>query len=214
MKRSGISYQTSLACAFFILALYGCMSVPNTPPPRFYMLSSIAANEGVSTFEVPKGTIIEVGPVKIPDYQNRPQIVTQDKDKMLVFAQFDRWGESLDAGLARALAGDLTLMLPGALVGMFPSNYAMPVNYQVAIDVAQLESELDKDLVFAVQWSVIDPKKNTMLFTRRSEFRQPIEPHSYPGLAKTLRAVCATLSSQIAEGLSAKCKELKAPQTK
>jgi len=196
------------------MALSGCISPSSTPPPRFYMLSSLSANEGVSTFEIPKDTIIEVGPVKIPDYQNRPQIVTQDKDKMLTVAQFDRWGEALDVGLARALAEDLSVMLPGATVGMFPSNYAIPVNYQVIIDVAQLESELDKDLFFAAQWSVIEPKKNVMLFTRRAEFRRPIEPHNYSGLSKTLGAVCATLSSQIAEGLSAKCKELKGSQAK
>ncbi|MDP2905966.1 MAG: PqiC family protein [Candidatus Omnitrophota bacterium] len=214
MRRSGMLIGMFVIYVSSAMALSGCVSPSSSPPPRFYMLSAVTANEGVPTFEIPKDTIIEVGPVKIPDYQNRPQIVTQDKDKMLTLAQFDRWGESLDVGLARALAEDLTLMLPGATVGIFPSNYAIPVNYQVIIDVAQLESELDKDLVFAAQWSLIEPKKNVMLFTKRAEFRQPIEPHNYSGLAKTLGAVCATLGSQIAEGLSAKCKELKGPQAK
>ena len=214
MRRSGVLFGISVIFCLSAVALSGCVSPSNTPTPRFYMISSLSVNAGVSTFEIPKDTIIEVGPVKIPDYQNRPQIATLDKDKMLTLAQFDRWGESLDVGMARALAEDLTFMLPQATVGMFPSNYAMPVNYQVIIDVIKLEAELDKDLFFVAQWSVIEPKKNVMLFTKRVEFRQPIEPHNYSGLAKTLGAVSVTLGSQIAEGLSAKCKELKAPLTK
>jgi hypothetical protein len=40
------------------------------------------------------------------------------------------------------------------------------------------------------------------LITKRSEFKQPIVPQVYSGLAKTLSTACASLSSEIAESLA------------
>ena len=207
MKHSGILYCRVMICAVFTLPLCGCISVSNTPAPRFYMLSGVDNNQVSQKFAIPQDVIIAVGPVKIPDYQNRPQIVTQNKNKMLTFAQFDRWGEPLDMGLARSILENLTLMLPEASLGIFPCNFAIPVKYQVIADVIQLESDLNGDMFLVVRWSVINAKNNTMLITKRSEFRQAINPHSYSGLTVALSKACVLLSNEIAESLAALVKQ-------
>ena len=76
----------------FILVLSGCISisVPNSPNPRFYMLESVNKDQGIKKINLPSSVFISVGPVKIPQDQDRPQIVTIAKDKALNFAQFDR----------------------------------------------------------------------------------------------------------------------------
>ncbi|MFH0935826.1 MAG: PqiC family protein [Candidatus Omnitrophota bacterium] len=202
MREIKLRYCTVIiVCLIFTLTLPGCISVPNSPTPRFYTLNAMEEIPPGEKFNIPSDMIIGVGPVKIPEYLNRPQIVTQDKDKMLAFAQFDRWGESLDIGLERLIAENLTAMLSGATLKMFPWNLAIPVSYQVIIEVLQLESELDKDLFFVVQWAVIENEK--MVLIKTSEFRRAIDPHSYSGLARTLSAVCASLSNEIAGTLAA-----------
>ena len=145
---------------------------------------------------------IGVGPVKIPEYQDRPQMVTQGKEKMLKFAQFDRWGESLDLGVARLIREDLTVMLPGVKFVLYPWNSTIAVKYQVVVEIVQLDSELDKDLFLVAQWLVIDAENSKTLIIKRSEFRLPIIPQNYSGLAKTLSTACASLSSEIAEALA------------
>ena len=204
MREIELRYCTVIiVCLIFTLTLSGCLSVPNSPTPRFYTLNAVEESRPAEKFNIPSAIIIGVGPLKIPEYLNRPQIVTQDKDKMLTFAQFDRWGESLDLGLERLISENLTAMLGGATIKMFPWNLAIPVSYQVIIEVLQLESELDKDLFFVVQWSVIDIESEKMVLIKTSEFRHPVEPHNYSGLAKTLSAACASLSSEIATALAA-----------
>ena len=148
------------------------------------------------------GVIIGVGPVKIPEYLDRPQMVTKDKEGILKFDEFDRWGESLDIGMARLIREDLTVMLPGAKLTLYPWNPSIAVKYQVVLEVVQLDSELDKDMSFVVQWMVIDAQNSKTVIIKRSEFRQPIIPQNYSGLAKTLSTACASLSSQIAEALA------------
>ncbi|MCK9603751.1 MAG: PqiC family protein [Candidatus Omnitrophica bacterium] len=196
------NYILFCVCLCFAVFLGGCMSVANSPNSRFYMLQAIDENQAVQKFNLEYDAIIGVGPVKIPDYQDRPQIVTRNKDNTLNFAQFDRWGEVLDLGLARLLNADLRIMLPQAKIEMYPWNTAIPVRYQVIVEVAQLESRLDKDMFLVVQWSIIDLHKDKMVFIKRSEFRQPVNPSDYFGLTNALSTACASLSSEIAGALS------------
>ncbi len=184
------------------LVLSGCISTSISPTPRFYMLQAINGDQSSKKIDIAPGMLIGIGPVKIPEYQDRPQIVTQRKENTLKFAEFDRWGEPLDLGLARLIREDLTVMLPGGKFTLYPWNPSTPVKYQVAVEIVRLDSELDRDMFLAVQWMVIDVKDLKTLIIKRSEFRAAVIPQDYSGLDKTLSTACASLSSQIAEALA------------
>ena len=201
MKQIVIRSCAVIGVACLALVLNSCMSVPNSPTPRFYMLQTVDGNQVSKKTNIASDVVIGVGPVKIPEYQDRPQIVTQDKEKMLKFAQFDRWGEALDLGMARLIGENLAVILPEAKFTLYPWNSSVPVKYQVVVEIVQLNSNLDKDLFLVAQWLVIDVKNAKTLIIKRSEFRQSIIPQNYSGLAKTLSTACASLSSQIAEAL-------------
>jgi uncharacterized protein len=186
-----------------ILVISGCLSVPNSPSPRFYTLQPMAENQMSKKTNIAAELLIGVGPVKIPEYQARPQMVTRDKENMLKFAQFDRWGESLDQGVARLIGEDLTILLPEAKLTSYPWSSSVPVKYQVIVEIVQLDSQLDKDMFLAAQWMICDAQNAKTLVIKRSEFRQPIIPQNYSGLAKTLSAACASLSGEIADSLAA-----------
>ncbi|MFA5117420.1 MAG: PqiC family protein [Candidatus Omnitrophota bacterium] len=190
----------SVACV--VLVLSGCISVQKSPAPRFYLLSAVNENKVSKKINIASDVFIGVGPVKIPEYLDRPQMVTQSKEKMITFAQFDRWGESLDLGVARLIREYLTVMLPDAKFSLYPWNSSVPVKYQVVVEIVELDSEFDEGMFFAAQWLVIDTENSKTLIMKRAEFRQPIIPQDYSGLAKTLSAVCASLSSQISEELA------------
>ena len=202
MKQINFKSCLNLGVLYLFLIVSGCISIPNSPTPRFYSLSAVNETQVSKKINLPSDVIIGVGPVKIPEYLDRPQIVTKNKEKMVQFAQFDRWGESLDLGLARLIREDLTAMLPGAKLTLYPWNPSIAVNYQVVAEVVQLDNELDKDMHFVVQWTVIDVQNSKTVIIKRSEFRQPILPQNYSGLAKTLSTACASLSSQIAEAIA------------
>ena len=205
MKGTNIKSYLRLAAGCLALILGGCISLPNSPmspTPRFYMLSAINETQVSKKINITSGVIIGVGPVKIPEYLDRPQMVTKDKEGIFKFDEFDRWGESLDLGMARLIREDLTVMLPGAKLTLYPWNPSIAVKYQVVVEVVQLDSELDKDMFFVAQWTIIDVQNSKTVIIKRSEFRQPIIPQNYSGLAKTLSTACASLSNEIAEALA------------
>jgi len=216
MKKTKIKYRLGLGAVFFLLVFSGCMTIPNSTTPRFYALSAIDDKQVGKKINVASGLLLGIGPVKVPEYQDRPQMVTQNKEKMLKFAQFDRWGESLELGVARLIREDLTVMLPGAKLTLYPWNPMVAVRYQVVAEIVQLDSELDKNMFLVVQWMVIDVQNSKTLFIERSEFRKPIIPQNYSGLAKTLSASLASLSSEIARSLATlkTIKDVPAPKEK
>jgi hypothetical protein len=200
MRPSGFLYCVWVA--LFSFACSGCLSVLNSPVPKFYTLHSTAAPGENKKLDIAPKLIIGIGPVEVPEYQNRPQMVTQDKDGILTFAQFERWGESLDSGLRRLILENLTRIFPQAEFQMFPCNFSIPLDYQIIVNVVQLESQLDKDLFLAAQWTIINSKTKEMLLTQRFQIRQAINPHTYFGLAQALSRAGALLSNEIAENLS------------
>jgi uncharacterized lipoprotein YmbA len=197
------------AIGLFIFTASGCLSVPSTPNPRFYMLNSIGKEQAVEKLEIAPGSIIEVGPIGIPDYQDRPQIVTKNNDGTLSFAQLDRWGEPLDSGLARIISSNLAAMLPEVNLETYPCNFAIPLDYQVIANVVQLDSQLQKEMIFTVQWSIINAKNRKMVLTKRSQFIEPVNPPNYFGLSQALSSACVSLSREIAGELSKLPKPLK-----
>lgn len=207
MKKNILGFYSFIVCVCSVLALGGCVSVLSSPNPRFYTLSALSEKQLSEEFDIPSGTIIGIGPVKIPEYLNRPQIVTVNKDKTLSFAEFERWAEPLDFAMARLINEDLTLIFPSATLVIFPWDVVITVKYQVIADVIRLENELDKDLFLVAQWSIIDLEKKQAVFTKRSQFRQPIAPHNYYGLTEALSNACAALSSEVAQGLVSLLKE-------
>jgi len=206
---SKANFWNDALIVLFILSLSGCVSVSSSPTSKFYMLSSISKEQPAQKFEINSGVNVAVGPVGIPEYLDRPQIVTRNKNGTLTFAQFDRWAEPLDSGLARLISDDLAGLLPAANFYLFPCNFAIPLDYQVIVEVTQLDSELDKDMIFAGQWSIIDAKSRKLLLTKRTQLSEPVNPHNYFGLANAFSAACASLSKEIAGELSHLAKQPK-----
>jgi len=192
-----------------ILILSGCISIPaakNSPAPRFYTLpaqASASFNEaGAREIKMPSDTIIGVGPIKIPQNQDRPQIVTIGKNKTLKFSEFERWGEPLDLGFTRLITENLTASAPQVKFAAYPWNTSFSVKYEIGIEIVQLDSELGGQMHLVAQWSIVDAQNAKTIVIKKSEFRQPIMPQDYSGLAKTLSAACASLSNEIADGLA------------
>jgi len=201
MRRSGSFYRNIITCGLFVFILNGCISVGQSPEPRLYMLKQVSDSDISQEFSMPANIITVIGPVEIPQYLDRPQMVTQENGMMNV-AQFDRWGESLDTAISRLIIEDLGLMVKNGTFEMFPCSYAIPVKYQVIISIQQLESDFKKGISFVAQWSIIDAVSKKMLFTKKSGLEQPISPRNYSGLAQALGKVVASLSSEIAQNLS------------
>ncbi|MDD5254514.1 MAG: PqiC family protein [Candidatus Omnitrophica bacterium] len=200
--KHGLFFRRRLLCAILVISAAGCISVPRSPGVRFYTLQARTGEEALPGAENLNNAVIGVGPVALPEYYNRPQLVTKNNEGTIEFAQFDRWAEPLDTGIVRAISRNLSLFLPAINVETFPWNNAIPITYQVILEVIELESRLDAEVMMLAQWSILDKEDKRLLFTKRAEYRQAAEPRGYPGIIRALSGICDTAARDIAETLT------------
>ena len=190
-----------LVCSIFMLILSGCLSVSRSPSPRYYKLDSMSQQQIKERFKVAENQIIGVGPVKIPEYLNRPQITTINNN-MITFAQFDRWAEPLDFAIARILNENLILITEAKGIEMFPWNMMIPVRFQVVVDLIELDANMSENLIFTAQWSILDISNKTLAFSKRSVLKEAVNPRDYSGVVKAMNTALSKISIEIAGELS------------
>lgn len=120
-------------------------------PHSFYALSVVGTPAAVDAHDLS----VAVGPVSLPAYLDRPQLVERNGEHEFVVSEQHRWLEALDDGFARALAEDLGTRLGSARVTVFPSPTDRSPDYRVTVDVARFE--LDRasgEVRLRARWSI------------------------------------------------------------
>src|SRR5208282_440968 len=124
-----IAQLFSIALAATVAA--GC----STAPARFYSLSSTAAADGTPATPA----AVMVGPVTIPASVDQPEFVVQVAPNRVEVDEFNRWVSPLNDSIARAVTGDLVVLLGTPDVASAQMANFTP-DYRVTIDVQRFES--------------------------------------------------------------------------
>ena len=85
--------------------------MPRHAPTRFYLLPTLTDVSSPAAMGE-RALTIGVGPVTLPPYLDRPQIVTRASRAQLHLAELDQWAASLQDTVARVLAENLSLLMP------------------------------------------------------------------------------------------------------
>ena len=80
-----------------------------------------------------------VGPIELPRYLDRDEIVTRDAAHAIVPWDEHRWGGSLRSDVLRVLGDDLGTLLGTTRVAVYPVEAHFPVSYRVLLDVLEFE---------------------------------------------------------------------------
>jgi uncharacterized lipoprotein YmbA len=99
---------------------------------------------------------LAVGPVTVPPYLDRPQLVTRTSRAKLTLADFEQWAGPLADTIARALSEDLALLIPTERVVLYPWPRNIDPNYQIIVEVLQFERGPGNQVVLAARWSLLD----------------------------------------------------------
>jgi uncharacterized protein len=78
-----------LALVTLVVLLIGLGACASTPS-RFYILNTLSASETIPGTAAAQGPVIGVGPITLPKYLDRPQIVTRVGRNQLALSEFDR----------------------------------------------------------------------------------------------------------------------------
>ena len=193
--------RTSALLALSLFLLGGCAG---TRPSKFYVLHSLS----VGGADKPLGpssvdAAIGVGPVKIPEYLDRQEIMTRTSPSRLELAEFDRWAEPLESNVARVLADNLSFLLGADRVNLFPWPGSTRVDYQVVVDFSRFDSTPEGKAIMVAHWSILGGEKRKTLVTHKSELAETADGPGIEPMVSAQSRLLGRLSREIAASLSA-----------
>jgi len=177
-----------LAAALLVSA--GCAQ---TPPTNFYILSSLPPEAAESLGTGGDKLSLGVGPATLPGYLDRPQVVALASSNKLELAEFHKWAEPLQENFLRVLAENLSILLTTDRVERLPMRRAVPIDYQVAVEMVRFDADLDGTALLVARWKILDRDGRKPLIMRKSSFTEP----SLTGTDR--EAVVAAMSRAVAD---------------
>ncbi len=187
---------TATLCLCLIL-LAGCFTSKSS---KFYVLHPTPA-PAMQAEADPEFGGIGILPVKIPDYLDRPQIVTRLSSNELHFSEFDRWAEPLDKNITSVLVENLSNMLPTAGITGFPWPRGITMAYVVAVDVIQFEGVPGSGITLSARWIIKEEGGGKVFVVKKSTYTRNTGSPSYEAFVSAGDAVMGDLSREIADAL-------------
>jgi len=186
---------------FLILALgflAGCIGGVSQQSV-YYVLSPLQGQSSGQSPDFEPG--LGVGPIKIPEFLKRPQIVARQDKNELIINEFHRWGDSLEAQTINVLVENLSNLLNTSNISAYPWERHFVPKYQLYIDFRRFEGAAAGPVVLEAVWWVVETQKNKQVFTRRSSFRESIGGEGYKAYVKALNTALEKLSREMADRL-------------
>ena len=195
-------HRFSVHVVILILALAVCLSAcaGKSASSKFYVLNSLPQ----PALSAGEGIVIGVFPVSMPDYLDRPQIVTRVSENELKLDEFSRWAEPLKDSFTRALVQNLSTILNSAKVVRTTQSTGSLMSLQVGVEVVQFDGTLGGDVVLIAKWGLFEQEGKKLLVGKRSSFKEPTGAATYEALVAAESRAVAALSREIAEAIKAR----------
>jgi uncharacterized lipoprotein YmbA len=146
-------------------------------------------------------TGIGVGPVELPLYLDRPQIMTRISENRMKIADFDKWAEPVTDNFIRVLMKNLSELLSREPVAIYPSQGTTPIDLRVSVDVIRFDGSPGKRVQLMARWVIFDEVDKKVLLTKEADIEEPLTGAGYEAMASGLSRTVETLSRDIAEGI-------------
>ncbi|MGD2031141.1 MAG: PqiC family protein [Gammaproteobacteria bacterium] len=190
--------RTIFAMAAAVL-LTACIS--SSPQSRFYTL--FAKEPGAGTVRAAIGDEwVGIGPIDIPSYLDRPQVVTRGEGHRLVVHEFDRWADPLKDRVLDVLMENVVSLSDSKRVAPYPWPSAFRPDHRVTGEINAFEAGPTGEVVLKTRWTVQLVAAPESIKVRMSEYREPADPDDFNSVAAAMSRALARWSVDIASALS------------
>ncbi len=207
MKRRP-SMRALPACGLFLLTAVGCSIKSETAPSRFYLLRALPTESlGSARGEAAAGPALALGPIHIPAYLDRPQIVTRTPGAEVKLSEFERWAEPLEDNVTAVLADNLSRLVPTERVSLYPTRPSEEREIRIAVEVLRFDGSPGGEVVLEARWRLLGPE-DAPLKTERSRLTQPVGGTGYGELVDAMSRALGALSRELALGVQSAARGL------
>ncbi len=196
-----LTSPTALGALLVLGALPACSLAPKADPSQFFVLTSASATQA-SAGASDLGIAIGLGPVSVPEYLRRPQMVTRVGPNQISYAEYDRWAETLDNSLAQVLGEDLSSVLGGADIALHPWYSTTPLDFVVQIEVQRFERDASGAAQLVCVWVLKDGASGDRVTGGQFERNEPAESETTAASVAAQSRLLGVLALEIATAVS------------
>ncbi len=190
---------TLAATAAALALLTGCASDPVT---RYYVLAPTASAPAAKAAEVS----VVIKDVRLPQYLERPQIVTRGSDYRLVMADYELWAGDLRQDMTRVLAENLARLLESDRVVAAPHMLKLQPDVRVEVEIQRFERDPGGKVELAARWWLTRGLDGALLASPATTLAGTPLPAGAPfeAVVASMSAVYGDLAREIARSIQAR----------
>ncbi|MGD9150676.1 MAG: PqiC family protein [Desulfobacterales bacterium] len=187
-----------------ILFFNGCLGGPSpTPATRFYVLNSIDSAENTNrpqpVMNLDKDVSLGIGPIRLSQVLDRPQIVIRTSQNEIRVADLDRWAAPLQENITNVLTDNLTTLLSTGSILKFPWKTALPIEYQIVMEITRFDGMPGGNADLRARWAILGENGRKVYAKAKTALTEPIGGDTIAALVSAQSRLVAKLSLEIAQ---------------
>ena len=175
-----------------IFGTIGCSE--KLAPDTFYRLSA----DGPAPQALVENPEIGVGPIDMPDYIDRQELVFQSSESKFEIPSNHRWAGSLQKNISTVLTTNLARRMKPFGVVSYPFANDISPEIRVAIRVHQFHALSGGDAVLEATWFISDGDTEKV---RTGSFTEPLEQDGYEGVVAAKSKLVGKLADAVKKDL-------------
>ncbi len=152
----------TLGLLFFV----GCSSKSN-----FYQLHP-DVKESMNRHYAIKQKVIGIAEVEVPEYLNKPQIVTRLSQGRVEVHEEDRWVGTFPANIQFVLKDNLSRSIPKYTFIAYPWEEPLSDAYRIYVTIEKFDGDISGIVVLKGRWSLIEQNDNRVLLSETFDYME------------------------------------------
>ena len=191
------SLLKNIALLCLISLILSCAK--SSKPVEYYMLDASVGIDNNQTLKGDEGSMIGLGPIRLPEYLDRFQMVVADSENKYKLIDGHRWAEKLDQNISLALFKTLPAQLGTDRMIRYPWPQRPGVDFQIKIDILELNIDEKGQSQLIAQWSI--KSKDETILNKRSSFTAQASTTDIDKMVKAQSECLTKLGREIVSSL-------------
>lgn len=190
-----------LVLGIFIVAFVvsGCGT---SPAAKFYTLTPVAQQkQEKAVIGTGSASPIAIGPVEIPEYLDRSEIVTRADQNQLILSEFNLWGGSLKTDVNRVLIENVSHFLAADGIPIVTWKLGITDIQKVPVQIVRFDGTPNDSILLKARWAVIEKDGKNFEFVRESSITVSVKGGNYNSVVAAMSEALGELSKEIASGI-------------
>ena len=178
----------------FVLA-NGCAVQPSRPT-QLLVLAPLATAPTATVARAARPALV-IGPINLPAYSERPQVLTLHDESELLVAEAARWAEPLDKNFSRVLVENLSRLLGTDSIATLGALQS-PASLQITVEVTEFVVTDAGQARLTAYWRVLGNGGRQILASHKTHYQEEAVGRDYPALVGAMSRALAALSRDLA----------------